>query len=401
MAKDSKEFKELSTMIIAPDGTLREANRPALIAKLQELANADTTIKRNLNETELNYTINRLIVLSFHQHKSPEALKKTVERFFRPKLTKLFEATKAVTDTTTAESFANAIIDAIDFASLDLETATSATTLESDTYALTIVGTEGIEGLRGMVNLGSEKANIVVRTGNILEKISEGQRDTYKSAMLEMSSKLPGKNETRTEAYEFLRSPLAIKLADYASILLGPKHSDSLAELYKMKSPETIAALLATEKFRQVYDTFRALVDQFRDVQITGKEYMVWKNMDGYTFVLKDLTEYGAGVHKKCANPTLLVHEEFAIARLNGRIGSVTAEAVQRAEYKSGTHIYELFAGLAVKPEEEKPVEEKGGKGPKVKGTKDKLDPGSFDRDIGEFEGGGTDQPDEGSGIFD
>jgi len=362
--ENSEEFKELSTMIIDGNGNLKESNRPALVTRLQSLALADKNIGRELNETELNYTINKLIVMSFHTYSNLEALKRTVERFFRPKLAALFEATEAVQDKTTAEKFANAIIKSIDFASLNLKTAKSVTEISSDTYALTIVGTQGVEGLRGMVNLGSEKANIVVRTGNILENLqTDAEKKTYRAAILEMSSKLPEKQENRGEAYEFLRSPLALKLADYAPVLLGPTHSDSLAELYKIKSQGTLGSgLLQVPKFQKVYDTFRTLVEKFRDVQVTGKEYLAWENMDGYTFVLKDLTEYSAGVNRKCANPTLLIHEDFAIARLNGKIASVTAEAIQRAEYKSGTHIYELFATLAMTPgeEKEKPVEEKG-----------------------------------------
>ena len=350
MPEISTEFKGLSTMQIGPDGKLTGIDYADLTALINIKALADTTIARELDTHEMNYIVNRLVVESFHQNRNPEALKATIDRFFQPQLEAMFVATNTIPDTdegkATAKEFASTIIASLNYEQLltaDLETQESnAGDIPRGASMLTIVGTNGISGLRQMLSMDKGTIGNLLNTSQPLERIPVEKRPQFRQMALELSSALPeAKGET------FLRSPLAIKFAELAPILLGPDASDNLAKLYEMDQAQ-LNAVLPLEPWKGVYAKFEELVKTFRDHQVSGDATMVWTNADGMNFVIRDTSDYWTGVYRKCANPGLIVNESFAIKPIQGTITLAQARALQGVDFATNKNLYDVYVGVAL-----------------------------------------------------
>ena len=340
----AKRFKELSTMTFE-GGEMNFANRPALARFISEHCKAE--YPNGLNDNEMNYILNRLVVESFAQNQTNEKLLE-LQKWFTGQLSTALQATETLrSDPTTAALIAEKIVGNIDYTNLDrTKIGNGAEVLDkdkygnpygNDIYASVVVGS-GVKGLRHMLSLAGIDKGDLMEVKTIEESLpDEATKVKYRAAMLELTSPIP-KNRA-----ELLRCPLGVKFAGLAPVLLGPEHSDKLAEMYEMNTAQLAATLAVDGPYKRVFEKFEQLIVDFRAMQKGDLGKIEWTNMDGLKFILRDNSEYWTGIYKKCGNPSLFVHESVSIMQVE-RFGSAGAEALQEGDYHTDRNIFEFFA---------------------------------------------------------
>lgn len=162
---------------------------------------------------------------------------------------------------------------------------------------LSIVGTEGIHGLRGVLSEG-EKIKTGILNFHEYKLGTPGIRGEIARVILETNSPL----ETKENA-EFMKSQLALKMAAHSGLGFAIGFDEAIKVVEAFKSGKV------DDSNKEAFEKFKDMVIQIRENQLQGRNFMELEN--GVRIQVD--TMVGNGAYEGCANATMAIDEDIAI----------------------------------------------------------------------------------------
>ncbi|MBD3329974.1 hypothetical protein GF354_00415 [Candidatus Peregrinibacteria bacterium] len=171
-------------------------------------------------------------------------------------------------------------------------------------------------------------------------------------AILEIASPLP------EDDLEFLRSPLAMKIANSSAALLltSPENYSKITEIYEI--PEAIRI----NGYKEAVKEFRTLVQEIRSAELRGETFS--KTVNGVTVEINMNAEIVGGAFTKCSNDSFYLMEKgtIRISRTTEYITSVYNESTDVVDVEPRKVYAELTTALGIRTKESDIPEEEVGK---------------------------------------
>lgn len=327
------QFRRLTTSLTEQDG---EPDFEEVASLMQGFARTDESIGRGLSAQELNEVYLHAVAESFLQTEemSEEDIERVLEnhlniainRVFRP----LFE------EIGIEEANINQMLDQIrsdigEGRRFDREGALFSS----------MVGMEGIVGLRGTTNYSPEMRKEI---GEHLINFTNyspsepGVRGQLGRAFLEILSPLETKDDS-----EFMNSRLAREMAANEGIylLLGSENAKKVMNAFEARE--------VTEDNREAFKEFKDLVSSIREAQLNGSNTVNY----GEAKIRID-SEVGLGTYNRCQNPSIAAVENITI-QIPERIPGQATEEHTYVNITAETQLRQTSLGVAARFREPEP----------------------------------------------
>jgi|GEM_PF-7026259 len=370
-----KEYKKLATKTADADVQGEELNK--LIQGYAAEYKLEEGKVGTINKAEMSATLNYLMTKSFMDiHGNQETFQKNLEKFGEKQLTVFFNKSidnlkklnPAIEIKRSANLMARTVV--ADLRSNTNMSSPAETTMvkidgtdvpisKGGLALLSLVGTEGVVGLRGTPTYDSKVASGLLN----LKKYDPSKRDIegdIGKVLLETINPLNAEDDKK-----FMESKLAITTIVHPGIFLalGAEKAQKVAECFRDKTVSNKPG------YKEAYEQFKRIVLAIRNQELTTPNGIITANTpplmagdlaDGYRIQLGKAPVAAVGVYKECGNPTIAYKDSY-INILSPKTESLAKEGntYETITPTSGEKVYTLTIGISLipeaKPEQPKP----------------------------------------------
>lgn len=277
--------------------------------------------------------------------------RKYLSEFFAEASTNLKKSNPAIEIRTSADLMAQYVID--DLKKVDVKNPEKAKGLEK-MGLLSLVGTDGVKGIRGTPLYDPEMASSMLQLTNYKAGSANRIESDIGKVLIEITSPLD-----TTSAEKFMKSPLAVKMLAHPGtfLILGSDDAMKVAECFN-KNTVSEANKTAFEKFQRIVLAIRAAQYSGRNIIDSRTSGINSGDLpEGYKISVNPTTS--VGIYEHCYNPTIAFDEGIAIfiPKTNAYATKTQVHTRVDADSRIKYNTFRLGIAVAIEPKPDKPEE--------------------------------------------